>query len=146
MTERKQPTLIKLGDSDLTVADPAEDIRGHTVIDQDGEDIGTVDGLLIDDEERKVRFLQVAAGGFLGIGERTFLIPVDAVSGIADERVRVDQTRERIVGGPAYDPELTELPDDYYADTYGYFGYTPYWGAGYANPYITGFGAGRPLS
>jgi len=143
MNDRKQPILVKLGDTDLTVADPAEDIRGHTVIDQAGEEIGTVDGLLIDDKERKVRFLQVAAGGFLGIGERTFLIPVDAVSGITDDRVQVDQTRDRVVGGPTYDPDLAELPDDYYASTYGYYGYAPFWGAGYAYPGMAGFAARR---
>lgn len=143
MTDQTQPTLVKLGDTDLIIADPAEDIRGHTVIDRSGEDIGSVDGLLVDDEERKVRFLQVAAGGFLGIGETTFLIPVDAVSSIEDDKVRVDQTRDRIVGGPPYDPELAELPENYYADTYGYYGYLPFWGAGYAYPGMAGLAAGR---
>jgi len=137
MTNRTQPALIKLGDTDLTVADPAEDIRGHTVVDQQGEDIGHVDGLMIDEDERKVRFLQVAAGGFLGIGEKTFLIPVDAISRIEDDQVRVDQTRERIVGGPSYDPDLVKQPD-YFENSYGYYGYVPFWGAGYAYPGMAG--------
>ncbi len=134
--------MTKLGDAELTVADPAEDIRGHTVIDQAGKDIGTVDGLMIDDAERKVRFLQVAAGGFLGIGEKTFLIPVDAISGITDDKVRVDQTRERIVGGPAYDPDLAKQADSF-ESSYGYYGYAPFWGAGYAYPGMAGLTAGR---
>lgn len=142
MTDQKHPTLTKLGDTDLTVADAAEDIRGHTVIDQSGEDIGTVDGLMIDDAERKVRFLHVAAGGFLGIGEKTFLIPVDAISSIEDEQVRVDQTRERIVSGPAYDPDIATQPNSF-EDSYGYYGYMPFWGAGYAYPGMAGLTAGR---
>lgn len=142
MNDQKIPTLTKLGDTELTVADPAEDIRGHTVIDQAGEDIGTVDGLMIDDAERKVRFLQVAAGGFLGIGEKTFLIPVDAIVRIDGEQVRVDQTRERIVGGPAYEPDLAEQASAL-ESSYGYYGYAPFWGAGYAYPGVAGLTAGR---
>jgi sporulation protein YlmC with PRC-barrel domain len=142
MTDQKHPTLIKLGDTELTVANPAEDIRGHTVVDQSGEDIGTVDGLMIDDAERKVRFLHVAAGGFLGIGEKTFLIPVDAISRIEDDQVRVDQTRERITGGPSYNPDLAKQ-EDYWENSYGYYGYVPFWGAGYAYPGMAGLAAGR---
>lgn len=133
MADQKHPVLTRLGDTEFTVADPSEDIRGHSVIDQSGEDIGTVDGLLIDDAEHKVRFLHVAAGGFLGIGEKTFLIPVDAISSIEDDQVRVDQRRERIVGGPVYDPDLAEQPNSF-EDSYGYYGYMPFWGAGYAYP------------
>ncbi|MBA2469299.1 MAG: PRC-barrel domain-containing protein, partial [Chloroflexia bacterium] len=123
MTNRTQPALVKLGDTDLTVADAAEDIRGHTVVDQQGEDIGTVEGLMIDEDERKVRFLRVAAGGFLGIGEKTFLIPVDAVSRIEGDQVHVDRTRDHITGGPSYDPDLAEQTD-IWESSYGYYGYT----------------------
>ncbi len=106
MTSTNQPTLSKLGDTDFTVADPEEDIRGRKVVDRSGGEIGEVDALLIDDRETKVRFLRVAAGGFLGISERHFLIPVDAVTRIDDDHVHVDQTREHITGAPAYDPDL----------------------------------------
>jgi sporulation protein YlmC with PRC-barrel domain len=130
--------LVKLGDTDLTVADPLEDIRGRTVVDRGGEEIGHVDALLIDDRDNKVRFLQVAAGGFLGIGERTFLIPVDAVVRVDADRVAVHQTRERIVGSPAYDPDLA-YDREYYGGLSGYYGYAPYWGPGYVYPEYPGY-------
>jgi len=47
--------------------------------------------------------------------------------------VVVDQTRERIAGSPAYDPDLT-YDQGYYGGLYGYYGYAPYWGPGYAYP------------
>jgi len=125
--------LVKLGDTELTVADPREDIRGRTVVDKAGEEIGRVDALLIDDQEQKVRFLQVASGGFLGLGERTFLLPVDAIVRIDNDRVFVDQTRERIAGAPPYDPSLAADPG-HYGDVYGYYGYPPFWAPGYAYP------------
>lgn len=125
-------TLHALSDSELTVSDPAEDVRGRHVKDRHGEDVGHVDDLLIDDDS-KVRYLRVAAGGFLGIGEHTFLIPVDAITRIDADHVHVDQTREHLSRTPAYDPELT-YDQDYYSNLYGYYGYAPYWSPGYRYP------------
>ena len=125
--------LVKLGDTDLTVADSAEDIRGRKVVDRQGDEIGHVDALLIDDRESKVRFLRIASGGFLGIGEQTFLIPIDAVTRVTDDQVTIDQTRERVAGAPVYDPDLA-YGHDYYGGLYGYYGYAPYWGPGYVYP------------
>ena len=71
--------LVKIGDENLTVGDPKEDVRGRKVIDRNGVDIGKVDDLLIDAIDKKVRLLQVGSGGFLGLGEKKTLIPVDEV-------------------------------------------------------------------
>ena len=142
MTNRSQASLVKLEDTDLTIADPAEDIRGYDVVDMQGEKIGHVDGLMIDADDRKVRFLEVAAGGFLGLGEKTFLVPVDAISQITDNKVVVSRTREHIAGAPAYDPAVAPK-DSFWEETYGYYGVSPYWGAGYAFPGIGGLAA-RP--
>lgn len=124
--------LVRLSDSNLTISDPAMDVRERKVLDSAGEEIGHVDDLLLDESEQKVRFLQVAAGGLLGMGESKFLIPVDAVTGLRDAAVLINQTRERVTGAPAYDPELTE--ESYYDNVYGYYGYAPFWGAGYMYP------------
>ncbi|MGI8485269.1 MAG: PRC-barrel domain-containing protein, partial [Thermomicrobiales bacterium] len=90
MSDINKESLVKLGDTDLTVANPAEDIRGRKVVDKNGDDIGDVDALMIDTDEAKVRFIQIGAGGFLGIGEKHFLIPVDAITSINDDTVHVD--------------------------------------------------------
>lgn len=132
MTE-ETATLVRLGDTDLTLAIDADDARGRTVLDRNGEEVGEVEGLIIDRDERRVRFLQVAAGGFLGMGKQKLLVPVDAVTGVDDKYVHVDKDREHVAGGPVYDPDLT-FERTYVGDLYGYYGYTPFWGAGYMNP------------
>lgn len=124
--------LLKLTDSNLTVASTEDDIRGRKVLDSSGEEIGHVDDLFIDEAEEKVRLLQVASGGFLGLGETKFIIPIDAIRRIDDENVHIDQSRERVAGAPSYDPELED--DSYYNNVYGYYGYLPYWGSGYVYP------------
>ncbi len=54
------------------------------------------------------------------------------MTGLRDAAVLINQTRERVTGAPAYDPELTE--ESYYDNVYGYYGYAPFWGAGYMYP------------
>jgi sporulation protein YlmC with PRC-barrel domain len=116
--------LVKLSDSGLK-KDHAKDILGCTVFDRSGVDIGEVDDLLIDEQEHKVRFIQVASGGFLGLGAKHFLVPVDAVSRIDDTTVFVDQTYGQVVGAPDYDPEV--VPErSYYEGLYRYYGTIPY--------------------
>ncbi len=133
MPDGQMPSLHKLSDSGLTVTTPAEDVRGRKVLDREGEEIGTVDDLMIDDEVRKVRFLRVASGGFLGLGETKFLIPVDAITRIELDEVHIDKAREHVIRGPAYDPDLSQQ-QEYWDGVYGYYGYTPYWGTGYMYP------------
>jgi sporulation protein YlmC with PRC-barrel domain len=129
-----RPTvLVKLSDSGRTVADPAEDVRGRTVRDSHGEEIGKVDDLLVDTEEEKVRFLRVEHGGILGFGKTPSFVPVDAVSEVTDDEVRIDQTRERVAHAPQYDPELTN-DAEYYGSVYGHYGYPAFWYPGYVYP------------
>ena len=125
--------LVPIGEAGLTVAKPESDVRGRKVFDEAGEEIGHVDELFVDEQDRRVRLLRVAAGGFLGLGERPFLVPVDAIAGISEEEVRLGHRRDRIVSSPAYDPKLVKQPD-YLTGLYGYWGYGPYWGPGYVYP------------
>ncbi|WP_396656994.1 PRC-barrel domain-containing protein [Microbacterium sp.] len=125
--------LVALGDSDRAVSTADEDIRGYDVKDAAGDDVGTVDDLLIDEAENRVRFLVVASGGFLGLGEHKSFLPVDAVTGVGDGEVHIGQPRGRLVGAPAYDPSLVN-ERDYGESVYGYYGYTPFWSPGYAYP------------
>lgn len=132
MATNEMGNLVKLRDTDQMVATSEEDVRGRTVMDKDGEDIGTIDDLLIDDVENKVRFLEVASGGILGLGQSKSFIPIDAIIRVDDD-VHIGQTREHVAGAPAYDPELIGQ-GSYYEDIYSYYGNTPFWSAGYMYP------------
>lgn len=136
MAEEKFDTLINLNDSDMTLTDDAEDVRGDKVFDTNNDEVGDVEDLLIDQQEKKVRYLQIGAGGFLGVGEKKFLIPVDSITNIDhnDDKVFIDKDREYVAGGPEYDPDVHLKDENYYPSLYGYYGYAPYWSAGYNYP------------
>src|SRR5487761_424166 len=63
MSVNQNASLSKLSDTGQTVANADEDIRGRNVKAKDGQHLGKVDDLLIDDQARKVRFLRVEHGG-----------------------------------------------------------------------------------
>jgi sporulation protein YlmC with PRC-barrel domain len=126
-------TLMRLGDSDQMLADPAQDIRGHKVIDRDGTEIGKVDDLLVDNEHQKVRMLRVEHGGLLGIGATPLFLPVDTVEHVEDDKVMIGRSQVQVVGAPEYDPELVDR-DERMAELYDYYGYAPYWAPGYIPP------------
>jgi sporulation protein YlmC with PRC-barrel domain len=123
LTTNDTATLSLLGDTDLTIADTDEDIRGRTVKDKDGEDIGQVDDLLIDEDDRKVRFMRVESGGFLGMGETKVFIPIDAITMITDIEVRINQSHEHVARAPRYDPQLV-ADRTYLGDLYTYYGFS----------------------
>ena len=118
MEHAERPNLVKLSDEseELLLEEPWQDIRGLDVRDVNGEQIGSVEDLYVDDREeglvRAPRFLDVSAGGFLGMGKKHFLVPVEEVSrGVGEEdRVIVNRPRDKVVGSPDF--EAGEVPNE----------------------------------
>ncbi len=134
MEDAKPASLVRLSDADETVADRASDIRGRRVVDNNQKPLGKIDALLLDEDEQKIRFFEVASGGFLGLGEAKSFIPIDAITKITDDEVHINQTAEHVAGAPAYDPALVNQTH-FYENTYGYYGIMPFWGMNYSYPY-----------
>jgi len=127
-TAQKVPQLMRLRDTDQTVSSSDEDIRGRMAKDKDGHELGTIEGLLIDEAEQRVRFMEVASGGFLGLGQSKSLIPVDAITRMTPDAVYIGHTREHVAGAPHYDPDLIESRPDYFFNLYPYYGYSASFG------------------
>ncbi len=98
------PRLVKMSDSGFGVKSRESDIRRLGVFNQNGDQIGSIEDFYIDTQEREVRYLEVGAGGFLGLGQRPFLIPIEAVSEISAERVTLNQSREKVLDSPEFAP------------------------------------------
>jgi hypothetical protein len=72
--------------------------------------------------------MEVASGGFLGLGESKSLIPVEAITRMTPDAVYIGHTREHVAGAPRYDPELVESRLDNFFNLYPYYGYSPSFG------------------
>ena len=107
--ESGQPrsNLTKLSETDLPLEAPWQDIRDLAVYDIAGEQIGTVADLYVDRQTRLVSYLVVSAGGFLGVGKKTFLVPVEEVSrDVGEERVTIMVPKEKVLTSPEFDPDV----------------------------------------
>ena len=94
------PTLVKMSGSEFGVKSRESDIRRLGVFNRNGDQIGSVEDFYVDTQEREVRFLEVSAGGFMGLGEKRFLIPVEAVTNFREGGVTVGESREKTSESP----------------------------------------------
>ena len=108
MERGQQPSnLTKLSQSDLPLEEPWQDIRELEVYDVAGEQIGSVADLYVDRETRLASYLDVSAGGFLGVGKKHFLVPVEEVSrDVGEERVTIMVPKEKVLNSPEFDPAV----------------------------------------
>lgn len=132
MTMDNEENFITLKKAGRDFVDKHEDVRGRQVLDRDGKKLGKVEALLIDEKENKVRFLQVEVGGFLGIGKKKTLVPIEAISSITAFEVHIDRTGSTVASGPVYDPQFVERK--FFEDAYGHYGLLPYWDFKYVRP------------
>jgi len=127
--------LTKFDEGNLILDDDRMDIRGRKVIDANGKTIGHVRALFIDEIDRRVRLVDIAGGGFLGIDGQHFLLPIDAITKVTPTLVHVNESGARVLHSPAYDPKLiVPFHQSYWEPYYGYYGRSPYWDTAYRYP------------
>src|SRR5271170_5634505 len=107
----------------------ASAINGYAIAASDGQ-IGTVSDFLFDDTNWSVRWLVVDTGHWLS-GRKVLLPP--SVLGQLDakkEEFSVKLTKQQIKDSPEID---TDRPVSRQMETsvYDYYGWSPYWGAGF---------------
>ncbi len=105
---------------DLNEGEP--DIRGWTVRDRDGDNIGEVDDLLIDPDARVIPFADINYDQFMGMGGKHRLVPLEMLDldtdneiitfhGVKDDLDQSpDYTREETDFGPYYDYWYSRRP------------------------------------
>jgi len=81
----------------------SEEIVGKTVVSQQGEEIGEIDDVVMDEASQQ-QLAVVDVGGFLGVGEKTVAVSFDQLQLSDDGRIRSDLTRETLQSQPEYDP------------------------------------------
>ena len=74
------------------------------VVNRDGEDLGKIEDLMLDVGEGYVAYAVLSFGGFLGMGERLFLVPWSHLRVEQDERrIIVDLPRAALEQAPGFD-------------------------------------------
>jgi sporulation protein YlmC with PRC-barrel domain len=125
MERGQQPSnLTKLSHSDLPLEEPWQDIRELEVYDVAGEQIGSVADLYVDRETRLASYLDVSAGGFLGVGKKHFLVPVEEVSrDVGEERVTITVPKDKVLNSPEFDLDVGVPAADLQRAIEAYYGH-----------------------
>src|SRR5215204_1075829 len=124
--ESGQPrsNLTKLSQTDLPLEEPWQDMRGLDVYDITDEQIGSVQDLYVDREVRLVSYLVVSAGGFLGVGKKHFLVPVEEVSrDVGEERVTITVPKEKVLNSPEFYQDIVAPAADLQRAIDAYYGH-----------------------
>ena len=113
----------------------SDDIVGCRVENPKGENLGKIESIMLDLSEGRVIYAVLSFGGFLGMGDKLFPVPVDALSFRANEKGKVerciiDVDKETLKNAPGYDKDnLPSTADRSFASSvYTYYGFTPWWG------------------
>lgn len=103
-------------------------IKGDKVINTAGEDLGKIEELMIDLENGRVGYVVLSFGGFLGMGDKLFAIPWQALSLRVHEHAFVlDIPKDVLKNAEGFDKDKWPLTREELNRTYTYYGYKPYW-------------------
>jgi len=110
----------------------ATTIIGDKVVNPEGEQLGTLKELMIDLDGGHIAYAVLSFGGFLGMGDKLFTIPWEALTIDTDEHAFIlEVDKEVLKNAPGFDkehwPDNAQYEAGWLLDIYEYYGYSPYW-------------------
>lgn len=108
----------------------ASTLTGDRVRNQAGEDLGSVEEIMLDLPSGKIAYAVIAFGGFLGIGDKLFAVPWNALRVDEGEHEFIlDVDRATLENAPGFDksnwPDMAD--PTFGAEVHKHYGRIPYW-------------------
>ena len=108
----------------------AHALRGDQVVNPKGYTLGRIEHIVLDVRRGRIAYAVLTFGGFLGLGEKLFAIPWNALTFDADRhRFILNIERGVLEGAPGFDKtHWPAMADPQWAlHLHAYYGYPPYW-------------------
>ncbi len=105
-------------------------LTGDAVRNRANEQLGTIEEIMIDLDHGQIAYVVMAAGGFLGIGDKYFALPWRLLQIDTDNHaVIVDLDKETIENAPGFDKDNWPDQSDvgWLNEVYGYYDVEPFW-------------------
>jgi sporulation protein YlmC with PRC-barrel domain len=105
-------------------------ILGAKVINPSREVLGTIEDLVLDARDNRIAYAILSFGGFLGLGDRHFAIPWEALTIDLSQKVAVlDIDKDRLRNAPGFEKDnWPDMADPAWgSQVYRHYGYEPYW-------------------
>lgn len=84
----------------------ATSIIGDSVRNGAGEDLGNIEDLMVDVNGADVSYAVLSFGGFLGIGDKLFAVPLQAMTLDTENKCFVlNESKERLENAPGFDKD-----------------------------------------
>lgn len=132
-TGTKQTRIIG-GDRDSSGPGPsvmdADTLIGNDVVNAENDKLGTIEAIMLDVGRGRVAYAVLAFGGFLGIGEKLFAVPWQALILDADRKCFVlNVPKDRLERAPGFDKDhWPSMADERWAtEIHDYYGTRLYW-------------------
>jgi sporulation protein YlmC with PRC-barrel domain len=102
-------------------------LSGTAVENSHGEDLGHLEEIMLDLDNGRVAYAVLSFGGVLGIGNKLFAVPWDALYiDTYDKKIILDVSREHLEEAPGFDkdnwPHTAER--SWLSEVYDYYGHT----------------------
>jgi len=106
----------------------ANESIGAEVISATGENLGSVEDIVLDWNASRIAYVIVSYGGLLGLGDKHFAVPWQAFSQTADRALLLDMNPEQLKNAPGFEKgTLPNMSDPLFHETvYSFYNTKPY--------------------
>jgi sporulation protein YlmC with PRC-barrel domain len=105
---------------------------GDNVRNLSGEDLGKIEDIMLDVSAARIAYAVLSFGGFLGMGDKLFAIPWEALSLDTENKCFVlDVPKSLLENAPGFDKDnWPDMADRTWgSEIYSHYGHQPYWAA-----------------
>ena len=105
----------------------AASLKGTAIVNRAGEDLGNLEEIMLHLDGGDVAYAVVSFGGFLGMGDKHFAVPWDAMTvDTVEHRIVLDVHREQLENAPGFDKDdwPTTAESGWMNDLYRHYGLT----------------------
>lgn len=109
----------------------AETLIGDLVFNHKDEELGEIKEIMLDMRNGKVGYAVMSFGGFLGMGDKLFAVPWNALKlDTKHHRFVLHAEKDNLKNAPGFDkgrwPDMAD--QGWTANIHSYYGTAPYWG------------------
>jgi hypothetical protein len=105
-------------------------VIGSKVVNQQNEDLGKIEDVVIDADAGRIAYAVLSFGGFLGMGDKYFAIPWEALRfNLADNRALLNVNKKILENAPGFSKDnWPDMADATWGNQiFTHYGYKPYW-------------------
>ena len=107
----------------------ADTLVGNDVYNANNESLGDIKEIMLDMRTGKVNYAVLSFGGFLGLGEKLFAVPWNALKlDTENKRFILNVSKEKLENAPGFDKDAwPDMANQTWANSiHTYYGTTPY--------------------